>query len=337
MTKLKTAVIGCGSIFPQHADALMDCPDADLYAVCDIDESRAKAAAGKYGCRSFTDYTEVLKDNKIDAIHLCTPHYLHAPFAIGAMNAGKHVLTEKPMAITVGDAEKMIETSGKTGKSLGVCFQNRYNRTCGRIKEIVDTGRAGRVLGAKALVLWHRGEEYYSAAEWRGTWEMEGGGVLINQAIHTLDLLQWFMGDIDRLKASVDTRLLKGIIEVEDTAEATILFGNGAAALFYATNCYVSNSPIEIELICEKAKIQYNGELNVFYDDGTKEHVTDVDRTTGGKAYWGCGHKEYISDFYEKITKGQSVWVDGRQGINSVKIIEAMYKSDKTGEYVKVT
>lgn len=334
LNKLNTAIIGCGSIFPMHADAITECPFAKLYAVCDIDRRIADEAAAKYGCKSFTDYREMILEDNIDVVHICTPHYLHMPMAIDAMKAGKHVLTEKPMAISAADAAEMIQVSGDTGKKLGICFQNRYNSNSERVKELLLSGEVGRVLGAKALVIWHRGADYYASAQWRGTWEKEGGGVLINQAIHTLDLLQWFIGDIKCIKASVDTRLLKEFIEVEDTAEATIMFKNGAVAMFYATNCYVSNSPVEIELICEKASIKLNDELTIVYENGTVEHACEKDRLTGGKAYWGCGHKVLINDFYKRLVCGKDIFIDGSQAITSNKIIDAIYKSHKTNAYV---
>lgn len=327
MKKLNAAVVGCGAIHRNHADAIADCPEVRLYAVCDIKEDRAVEAAGRYNCKYYTDFKEMLECKEIDVIHLCTPHYLHAPMAVEAMRKGKHVLTEKPMAMTPEEAGEMIKVSEETGKVLGVCFQNRYNAVSVRIKELLDSGVAGKVLGAKASVTWCRDEKYYTGSGWRGKWSTEGGGVLINQAIHTLDLLQWFLGEIESIRANVDTRLLEGIIEVEDTAEAMIKFSSGAAALFYATNNYPINSPIEIEIICENAVMKLVDNLTVKYKDGREETVSENERKTGEKAYWGLSHRYLIQDYYEKLLKNEKFELNGYEGIKALKIIRGIYES----------
>ncbi len=336
MKVLNTAVIGCGSICASHTDAISDLKTSMLYGVCDIDRERAEGTAHRLNCACFTDYRELLKDNKVDVVHICTPHYLHAPMAIEAMLCGKHVLTEKPVSISTADAAEMIRISRETGKTLGVCFQNRYNGTSRRIKELLQSGQAGKILGAKALVTWFRDEKYYTESEWRGRRAKEGGGVLINQAIHTLDLVQWFMGEVDGIKAHVDTRLLKGIIEVEDTADAAITFKNGSSCLFFATNNYAANSPVEIEIICEQAVIRLRDKLTITWRDGAVEQVTEEDRATGGKAYWGCSHRYLIRDFHEKLHNGEKFELDGEQGAITIKMIETIYRSSETGEYVKL-
>lgn len=333
---IHTAIIGCGTIHTTHAEAIKTNSQVRLAAVADIDEARAAETAAKYGCAYYTDYKELLKQESVDAVHLCVPHYLHKPMAVDAMRAGKHVLTEKPMALSEEDAWEMIRVSEETGKTLGVCFQNRYNATSQRIKEVITSGKAGRILGGKAFVTWHRDAGYYNSAAWRGTWEKEGGGVLINQAIHTLDLLQWFMGDIDKIKGSVDNRLLQGVIEVEDTAEATLHFANGAPAIFYFTNSYVTDSPITIELVCEKAVIRLDSDAIIRYANGETEHVTEVDQATGDKAYWGCSHKALIDDFYTKILQGEPFGIDGKQGITAIKIIQAVYKSHRDRDWISL-
>jgi len=336
MKKLNTAIIGCGAIFENHAGVVAGLDTSRLYAVCDIDKDKAEKAAQRFGCHCFTDYREMLDDENIDVVHICTPHYLHAPMAIDAMRRGKHVLTEKPMSVGVEQALEMISVSNETGRALGVCFQNRYNSTSLRIKEILLSGNAGRILGAKAIVTWNRKAPYYTGSSWRGSREKEGGGVLINQAIHTLDLIQWFMGEADSIKAHVDTRLLDGIIEVEDTADATITFKNGSSCVFFATNNYMADSPIEIEIICEKAVVSLKEKLTVTYSDGTVEQVSEIDTASGDKAYWGCSHRHLIRDFHEKLQEGKEFQLTGEQGIKSIEIVEAIYRSSETGMRVSL-
>ena len=323
---LNCAIIGCGRIFSTHADAILKCADAKLYAVCDIDTQRAEKAAGKYQCRAFYDYRELLNDKRIDVVHICTPNYLHATMAIDAMQQGKHVFTEKPMAITVAEAEKMIKVSKETGKLLGICFQNRFNTTSIKVKELLSSGKAGRVLGGRAFMTWNRDREYYASDAWRGTWDQEGGGALINQAIHTLDLIQWFIGDVEKVTGSIHTRLLEGDIEVEDTAEATILFRDGTAVLFYASNNYCMDAPVSIEIVCENAVIRMDEELTIKYSNADIETIVDVDPTTGAKSYWGSSHKVLIEDFYRSIANGGKARIDGEEGIKALKMINAVYE-----------
>lgn len=331
-----TAVVGCGAISAVHLDAISSFSGAKLVAVCDIDGRKASNAAQKHGCTAYTDYSAMLQNSDIDVVHICTPHYLHAPMAIEAMKDGKHVLVEKPIATRVCDAGEMMRVSSETGRRLGVCFQNRYNATSSRIKQLLESGSAGRVCGAKAFVTWHRDEKYYTESGWRGTWEKEGGGVLINQSIHTLDLLQWLLGDIDKIKANVDTRLLQDAIEVEDTADAVIKFKSGATALFYATNCYTIDSPVELEIVCEKAVIKLAGELTVRYENGETEHIHETDMRTGQKAYWGCGHAVLIEDYYDSLAEGREFPIDGGQAVKALEIIQAIYKSSKSREYARI-
>jgi len=335
METLNSAIVGCGAIYANHADAVINSKKAKLAAVCDIDKKKLAAAADKYKCKGYDDYTELLKDDNIQVIHICTPHYLHAPMAIEAMRKGKHVLTEKPMAISVEEAEKMINVSNETGMKLGVCFQNRYNTTSMKIYELLKTGNAGKIKGAKGWMTWYRDEEYYKGSNWRGTWEKEGGGVLINQSIHTLDLLNWFIGDIASLRANVDTRMLEGIIEVEDTADALLKTKDGTSALFYATNCYCINSPVEIEIICEKAVIRLSDSLIIKYNDGRKEEILNINKASGEKAYWGLSHSLLIEDFYDSILENREFLVNGYEGIKTIKIIKAIYESSKSKRFVE--
>jgi len=334
MKTFKAAIIGCGAIHSLHAGAIATHPAVQLQAVVDIDPYKAEKSAQQFNCRYYTDYQQLLDQEEIDVVHICTPHYLHASMAIQAMRAGKHVLLEKPMAITVPDAEKIIEVSRMTGKRVGVCFQNRYNPTNRRIKALLASGEVGQILGARAFVTWKRDAAYYASGAWRGTWSQEGGGVLINQSIHTLDLLYWFLGKPKKLKASIDNRSLQNAIEVEDTAEGTLLYENDAVALFYATNAYCTDSPIRLELVCEKANICLDSELSILYQDGQVEHVVDGDPVSGKKSVWGAGHTLLIHDFYDHLLSGEPFPLDGEEGIHAVRLVQAFYKSHADKDYI---
>lgn len=186
MKKFRSAVIGCGNIFPMHAVSITRCPNAELVAVCDNKKDRADAKAKEFGCKAYYDYKEMLDKEDIDVVHICLPHYLHPIVAIECMKRGKHVLTEKPMSIKLEDSKAMIDTANECGVTLACIFQNRYNAGTVLTKQLLDDGTLGRILSAKCYVTWDRSDSYYGSSDWKGTWDKEGGGVIIDQAIHTL-------------------------------------------------------------------------------------------------------------------------------------------------------
>lgn len=324
MKKTGAAIIGCGSIFPVHANAIKELEQVQLLMVADIDERKAQTAAEKYSCILTTDYTDILKNPDVQVVHLCTPHYLHAPMAKAFMQAGKHVLTEKPMGLNLNECNELNEISRQTGCCLGVCLQNRYHATSLKMKETIGSEKLGRVLGARAFVTWSRERDYYLKSSWRGTWDKEGGSLLMNQTVHTLDLLQWLLGDIENVKGTIATHYLSDLIETEDTAEAVLQFRSGARALFYASNAYVSNAPVYLEVICEQGAMVLNGELAVNWQDGRHEVIRDVP-PTGYKSYWGTGHKNLIKDFYNCLEMGVPFPVGGVEGAKAIGIIEKIY------------
>jgi len=326
MDLLKVAIVGCGSIYENHAKALNDYEGAELHTFCDIKVDRALDAVKKYGGSATSDFNEVVNDNEIDVVHICTPHYLHTPMAIEALKHGKHVLLEKPMAMNSEEAEKLIKVAEESDRHIGICFQNRYNDTNVKIKELLDSKETGAILGARAFVTWHREGKYYSESDWRGKWSTEGGGVLINQAIHTIDLLQWFLGDIESVSGNAATRKLGDLIEVEDTAEAYIKFKNGAGALFFGSNCYAINAPISIEIVCENATLRLEDELIIKWKDGRVETCYE-NKETGEKSYWGLGHSKLIKDFYNSIETGKQFAITPREGAIAIKIIDDIRKS----------
>lgn len=337
MKKLNAAIIGCGAIHQIHADAIQSSEHAQLYAVADIDEQKASKAGSQYHCKYYTDYKVMLENENIDVVHICTPHYLHAPMAVDAVKAGKHVLVEKPVALNVQQALHMLEEVKKHDRFVAVSFQNRYNNTSVKVKEILDSGQLGKILGIKGIVTWHRDVPYYTESGWRGRFETEGGGVLINQAIHTLDLMQWFGGEVEAIKGHVDTRVLDQVIEVEDTADATLYFKDGAVGVFYATNCHTTNSPVEIEIHCEKGTLRIvDGEL-LMLQDGRKECIASDHHNGAYKDYWGTSHKKLIDHFYQCILEqDEEDYITAEQGIEALKLLKGIYDSSSKGEKMKI-
>jgi UDP-N-acetyl-2-amino-2-deoxyglucuronate dehydrogenase len=340
MKKYKAGIIGCGNIFPMHAASIQLTDIAELAAVCDNKEDRAIKFAGKYNCNYYTDYKEMIDKAGIDVVHICTPHFEHAPMAVYAANAGKHILTEKPMAITTEQAKEMLDACDSNGVTLGVIFQNRYNPGSQLIKGAIDDGSLGQVLGAKCSVTWKRTDDYYSKSDWKGTWDKEGGGVLIDQAIHTMDLMRWFIGDeIEYVNATVGNRAHE-IIEVEDSAEGVIKFKNGVFASFHAINYYSYDAPVEIEIHCvkgvakmvaDRATIKYNDGSEVSRDTNPNEVI---DYGEGVKLYWGVSHSKQIRDFYYDLAAGRKPYVDGLEAARTQAMINAVYLSSKENKRI---
>lgn len=337
MQQLRVAVIGCGAIVPMHIDAIRESEGVELVACADIERERAEKTAEQSGARCYTDWHAMLREQNPDVVHICTPHYLHADMAIEAMKFGSNVFCEKPMAITVQDALRMEQCARETGKLLGICFQNRFKETSQKAMALIKSGRVGEVLGAKGTVTWLRGKDYYNSGEWRGRWDTEGGGVLINQAIHTLDLLDWLTGGVSAVDARTALFGNADCIEVEDAAMALFQLKNGGSALFFATNCYVGNSPVELEIICSGAKLLLNDNLTVTYSDGTVERYTETAAEQAGlrgKVCWGAYHTIAADEFYRAVREGRRFPIDGSEGIRTIRIIQAIYQSAGTGRRV---
>ena len=331
-----SAIIGCGAISAAHAEALDRSERAKLTAVADILFPRAEKLANKYNCKAYTDYRDILEDKDIQVVHICTPHYLHPTMAVDAMKAGKHVVIEKPVAISREGAKAIIDTQKQTGMKACVCFQNRYNPTSVRMKQFLSSGKGGRILGAKASVTWHREADYYTSSGWRGRMTTEGGGVLINQAIHTLDLLMWLLGDVERIDGRVSTRLYNKDIDVENSADVLLSFKEGYNALLYATTCYVKDSPVEVEIQCENAVLKLSDGLTIDFAEN-REFCSDKSGEIEGKAYWGSSHYQLIDEFYARIEDGGEVFVTPNEGYKALNAVLTVYESSKSGcpvEYI---
>ena len=332
MAKIRTALIGCGGISKVHLDALSHMDNVELVSVADVKENRAKARAEQYGCAYTTDWTEYVSRDDIDVVHICTPHYLHAPMAIALLDSGKRVLTEKPMASEVADAEEMIRHSD--GR-LAVVFQNRYNEASQFIRQSIADGRYGKLLSMRAAVNWHRTPEYYTESGWRGFYKTEGGGVLINQAIHTLDLMLYFAGKPASVRGHVSTDLLYDTIEVEDTASGLIKFESGLLANFYCTTTFGTDRPVEIELVFERATLKTDAEtLHVTQNGGTELICSSA--ASGAKAYWGTTHEVLLRDFYKAVEEKRPFWIDGESALPVLKLLKGVYESSRTGKEVQL-
>lgn len=340
MNKLRAAVIGCGAISETHIASILNTKDAVVEAVCDIKEDIAKYTAKKYNCKYYTDYKKLIDELHPDVVHICLPHYLHAPVSIYALEHGCNVLCEKPMAISAKDAEMMLKTATKTGKVLEIIFQNRYNNASRFIKETIVSGRLGKVMGAKACVCWQRSDEYYSNSDWRGKILTEGGGVCVNQAIHTLDLMLWFVAKKPiRVNANINT--FAHDIEVEDEADGIIIFDDNTRANFWFTNNYCKNAPVEIEVVCENGIAVMNGDsAEIFLSDGETLTSTKKDDEyiiyENNKSYWGVSHVRQVREFYAYISEQKPMLVNSFDAFETHKVMCAILKSGRDNHEITI-
>jgi len=338
MKQFRSAIIGCGGIHKVHAVSLSRMENVTYAVACDIRPERAEASARLYGAVPETDYRKVLADPSIDVVHLTLPHYLHGPVAAEALRAGKAVLVEKPMAVTTTEAKTLIRISEETGSPLGVIFQNRYNPASLKMKELLDAGEVGNLRAVRGRVSWFRGKNYYSD-DWHGRWATECGGVIINQAIHTLDLVQWMAGSpASEITGHVANDSLEDVIEVEDTAHARILFENGVIGIFDATTAYAVDDEVEVEAVGEDGSLWMRG--GFLYRRRPGQDLTllcgpDEEKAVG-KAAWGSSHIHQIADFYASLEKGEKPWISGRDGYNAVALVCGLYNSARTGRKVPV-
>jgi predicted dehydrogenase len=235
MEKVRTALIGCGKVGHTHAKALNTLPESDFVAVCDQNPIRARAFADQYHTRAYGDVQEMVADANVQAVFICTPHPLHAPPAIQAAQAGAHVVVEKPMAASLKDCDAMLAAADRAGVKMGVISQRRLYEPAQRVRSAIEAGKIGRPILGMVISLGWRDQAYYQSDRWRGQWDTEGGGVLVNQSPHQLDLLQWFMGPIDELFGYWGN-LNHPYIEVEDTAGAVLRFKNGGLGSIVVSN-----------------------------------------------------------------------------------------------------
>jgi len=336
MNKLKAAVIGLGNIAPMHINSLKAI-GISIVAVCDKRLEVATQFAEEIGCVGYDDYQKMFEIGGFDVLHVCLPHYLHAPITTAALTKGYHVLTEKPMATTVADAEKMIASAEKSGKILGVIFQNRYNPGVQLIKHTLESGALGKVKGGWFRVTWNRSGAYYTGSDWRGMLDKEGGGVAINQSIHSFDLMNYFLGNPTAVKATV-ANLAHPSIEVEDIAEGVITYGDSSIS-FFVNTFHPNDAPVSYELICEHGRAESVGErTTITWHDGRKktaEADIDAQRQFGMKSYWGVSHIKQIQDFYESLASGTSIKIDGEEALRTQRLINGVYESSETGQEVR--
>lgn len=332
----RIGIVGCGRISQYHVEAIAKVDGLTLAAVCDIDESRARATGEKAGVPAFGSLDAMLAGADLDIVAVCTPSGVHPEHGILAASAGKHVVSEKPMALSLQAADALIDACDKAGTHLFVVKQNRLNPSVQLLKRAVDRGRFGRIFLANVTVRWQRPQEYYDAEPWRGTWALDGGAIM-NQASHYVDLIQWLVGPVESVMAKTATQARK--IEAEDSGAAVLRFVSGAIGVLEVNVLtYPRNYEGSITIIGETGTVKIGGtSVNKVehwsfadYDDDDKLVETGVINTNPPTIY-GFGHEGYYRNVVA-VLRGQSrADTDGREGKKSLALILAIYESARTG------
>lgn len=336
-------MIGCGMIAKIHAKAISEIEGSKVVAGYDPFPGAAKAFAEMFGCKGYDNLEEFLADPEIDAVTVATPSGLHLDGALAAIKAGKNVIVEKPIEITLERADQIIKAAEEKGVILGGIFHSRYFEVPQLIKKAIDSGKLGQIAIADAQVKWYRSQEYYDSGKWRGTWKLDGGGALMNQSIHAIDLLQWFMGPVTEITGSC-VRLAHERIEVEDTAVATVKFANGALGVIEGTTCAWPGYMKRIEIYGSEGSIILEEESLKAWDmkNPTPEDEaivakyvgkgSDQNGGAGDPSTLGYeGHKLELTDFADAVRNHRKPMIDGHEARKAVEIIEAIYKSSNEG------
>lgn len=336
--EMNFAIVGCGFIAKKHAEAINNIPEAKLVAVCDKIEVAMEPYVKEYGAESFTDLDKMLKDESLDVVCICTPSGLHATLAEQVAAAGKHIVLEKPIAMTISETDRIINAAKKNAVKLAVVHPNRFRPVVQELQKLIENGVFGKISHANCIVNWNRNQEYYDQAPWRGTKEHDGG-VLMNQAIHNLDLFLWFMGTPEEVFSMEATRLRA--IEAEDVSTGLIKFKSGALGTVQAaTTAYPKNFEESITIFGEKGTVKIGGANALYFEhieiEGmTKEEAEDL--KAGVKADpWGIpGHQRIIEDLIESVKYNREPAVTGEDGKRALELVVAFYKSAEINKIIK--
>ena len=342
-------IVGCGVIGPTHARAIQQLPeDARLVAVCDVVPEKAQKFAAEYGGEAYTNLDEMLARPDIDVISVCVPSGLHAEVGVKAANAGKHLVVEKPIDITLDAADRLINASKQNNVKLEVISQHRFSPGMRQLREAVETGRFGKLLLGDAYIKWYRTQEYYDSGDWRGTWALDGGGCLMNQGVHYIDQLQWTMGPVESVIARTATAAHERI-EVEDVATAILKYKNGAIGVIVGSTAVYPGLPERLEIsgtggtvTIEGSKVSrwlFKDELGETDSYGGKAKAATQQPqeqqgagTAANPAALGMsGHVAQLSDMIGAIRENRSTAITGEDARRPLEVILAIYKSAEEG------
>jgi|688.fasta_scaffold13390_2 predicted dehydrogenase len=340
-------IIGCGMIANFHAKAIAELRGAKLIACYNRTPEKAKSLAEKYGCQLEGSLESLLARPDIHAVTICTASGAHMEPAVAAAKAGKHVIVEKPLEVTLKRCDRIIQACRENKVQLVTIFPSRFHQSAQLLKKAVEQNRFGRLVLGDAYVKWFRTQQYYDSGAWRGTWQLDGGGALMNQAIHSVDLLLWLMGDVVEVSAYTDM-LAHERIEVEDVAVATLRFANGAVGVIEASTAAFPGALKKIEIsgsqgsaiLEEENIIRWEFAKSNSKDQLIREQMAARTKTGGGAADPAAighhAHRDLLKDFLSALKSGKAPMIDGAEGRRSVELILAIYKSAESGKPVKL-
>ena len=352
MSSFRFGLIGCGVIAETHAQVLaqLSVENVELVSCADSVAEKAAGLSERFAVSAVT-VREMLEDPSIDAVTVCTPSGLHAEIAVRALIAGKHVIVEKPMDVSSAACDAMLAAQAASGKKLAVISQHRFDPATLAVRESLASGVLGDVIAADVRVPWYRTQEYYDSGDWRGTWRLDGGGCLINQGVHTLDLMLWLCGPVKSVYAQARTAAHERI-EVEDLISATLAFENGAIGSLLASTASYPGFPARLAVYGKNGTAVIEGDAlaslesiggEAFAGVAPIEHALQVasggtraalQGTASQAVAWGDAHKEQFRDFVRCCREDGTPVVDGHEGRRAVATIEAIYKSARTGAVV---
>jgi UDP-N-acetyl-2-amino-2-deoxyglucuronate dehydrogenase len=356
--EIRFGVVGCGAIGPTHVGAISQIAGAKMLAVADLNSEKAKSTAEKFQVpRIYPSLEKLLEDRDIDVVCLATPTGMHAAGAIAAMAAGKHVIIEKPMEVSLEACDRLIAAAEQSGKKLTVISQHRFDASTMLLKKLIDAGKLGKIFLADATVKWWRQQSYYDSGDWRGTWALDGGGALMNQGVHTVDVLQWLVGGVASVYAHVRTAAHERI-EVEDVAVAALTFRNGAVGTLLATTAAYDGLPVRIDIFGTGGSATLEGDNltrlvlksgKTYQTTEAADHAISVARggtnsvretvvrrvaSAPAAAAWGDAHRAQFEDFLQAIRTDTDPLITPRAAREPVEIILSAYQSSKQGKAV---
>lgn len=337
--RVRVALVGCGRISKNHLDAIDKVPEFELVSVADSDLARATSSAAERGVPAFGSLEEMLLGVPSDVVAICTPSGLHPAHGMAAARAGRHVVTEKPMAISLAGADELVQACDAAGVHLFVVKQNRLNPPIQLLKRAIDKARFGRIFMANVTVRWTRPQEYYDAESWRGTWEFDGGAIM-NQASHYVDLLQWLVGPVESVMAKTATQARR--IEAEDSGVAVLKFRSGALGVVeVSVLTYPRNLEGSITILGEKGSVKIGGTAVNRVEHWQFDSYDDDDKlidaaSTNPPTVYGFGHEGYYRNLLPVLRGTAKPDTDGRAGRKSLELILGIYESAKTGREVPI-
>ena len=348
MKKVRCGVVGLGAIGPTHIKAIDALEETELVAVCDIVAQKASDTAAEYGCKAYDDFDTMLKDPEIDLVHICLPSGMHADFGVRAARAGKHVLVEKPIDVTLEAAQRLVDACHECHVVLSSISQHRFEPDFVKAKEGIEQGLFGKPIFGGSYTKWYRSQEYYDSGDWRGTWALDGGGALMNQSVHYVDMVQYLVGEVEEVTAYTGC-LAHERIEVEDTAMAILKFKSGALGTLEGHTIAIPGFHTRLDVygtegsvILENDKIREwrpkdtigKGDFYGEVRDGEKKN--DGDTGAGSADIEASSHQRQIQDVAHAILEGRRPAITGEDAMKPLAIIMAVYRSAREGRAVRL-